>query len=133
MPTEPTLLPGFVFSLVVFGTFIAFLWYGCGLRDHRKEQRDEELRIKAERREEEFRIKAEQQRLQAIEENRRNEVRPLGILPRIHCMRGMDGNYVNQNPDFSCREETRVAIRKEIANASFFRRRRKAEEPASKS
>ena len=112
MSPEPSLLPGLVFLVVIVGTFIAFLWYGCGLRDYGKEQRKQEQRLKS-----------EQMRLQEIEEARRSEVRPLAILPRIKSMREKAGNRVHQNSDAFCSSETRAEIRKAVANAQFFRRR----------
>lgn len=115
MPPEPSLLPAFVFGGFVVATFIAFLWYGCGLRDYRKEQRAEELRLKA-----------EQRQLQEIEEARRSEVRPMAILPRIERMREQAGNCPQRQSETVCSSETRAEIRKEVANAQFFRRRRKA-------
>ena len=119
MLPESIFLPAFVFGLVVGGTFIAFLWYGCGLRDYGREARAEKLRIKAEQ-------YAERRRLQEIEDNRQSEGLPLPVLLRIKGMRDKNGNCVYQNPDTLCSSEIRAAIRKAVASTSFFQRRRKA-------
>jgi hypothetical protein len=120
MPPEPSLLPGFVFGLVVIGTFIAFLWYGCGLGEYRIKERAEELRLKA-----------EQRHTQESDEARSEEVRPMAALPRIQRLRECDGKPMRTRPDSVCREDTRVAIRKAIGSASFFQRRRKVKDAST--
>ena len=118
MPPEPSLLPAFVFGLFVIGTFVAFLWYPCGLRYYRLKEREEEKRLSEERRLTE---------LQFEEEYRLREFRiPEAVHARLQRMRENEAHNSRTVSVAVCSTETRAEIRKAVANAAFFKRRRKA-------
>lgn len=112
-PPTDTFLPAYIwFWLVVLGTFMAYLWFGCGLRKYGREEREKQRQIR--------------------ELDKQYEGRHFDgsvVLARIRSLRVTGRGSVHQQRDVSCLPETRVAIRKAIASASFFCRRRKVEDP----
>lgn len=112
MPPTDTVLPAYVwFWLVVLGAFVAYLWFGCGLRNLGLEEREKQRQLR--------------------ELDKQHEGRHFDgsvVIARIRSLRVKDGASVQQQRDSSCLPETHFAIRKAIASASFFRRRRKVED-----